>query len=159
MVCPYRNGLEALRAVALGLGKVDMISAWTYLLVCADGRTYLGATTNLKRRLHAHNSQNNSGWTKGRKWHLLAAKAFATREEAFSYEALLKKDVRKRNDWKRTSIPRARVIFERQGIKFDLNKWVPRKRGQIKPALRPNYWVDRQTAATRSPHSWDDADS
>ncbi|WP_371876439.1 GIY-YIG nuclease family protein [Pseudoduganella chitinolytica] len=30
------------------------MAAWTYLLVCAEGLTYLGATTNLKRRLHAH---------------------------------------------------------------------------------------------------------
>lgn len=57
-----------------------MVAAWTYLLVCADGITYLGATTNLKRRLHRHNSQNNSEWTKGRKWYLLGAKRFETRE-------------------------------------------------------------------------------
>jgi predicted GIY-YIG superfamily endonuclease len=118
-----------------------MAAAWTYLLVSADGFTYLGATTNLKRRLHAHNSQNNTGWTKGRKWHLLAAKGFATREDAFAYEKRLKSDVRRRNAWKRQSIPRAEIVFERHGIAFDLSKWIPKKRGRIQPAPRPDYWT------------------
>ena len=118
-----------------------MTTAWTYLLVCAEGLTYLGATTNLKRRLHAHNSQNNTGWTKGRKWHLLAAKRFESREEAFAYEALLKKDVRRRNGWKRKSIPRAEVLFKRYNIDFDLSSWAPRKRQRAQPAPRPDYWT------------------
>ena len=119
-----------------------MTTAWTYLLVCAEGLTYLGATTNLKRRLHAHNSQNNTGWTKGRKWHLLAAKRFESREEAFAYEALLKKDVRRRNGWKRKSIPRAEVLFKRHNIDFDLSSWAPRKRQRAQPAPRPDYWTN-----------------
>jgi putative endonuclease len=118
-----------------------MVVAWTYLLVCAEGITYLGATTNLKRRLHGHNSQNNSGWTKDRKWYLLAAKRFETREEAFAYEALLKKDVRRRNAWKRKSTPRAEVIFNRHGIEFDLQNWEARKGQRIQPAPRPDYWT------------------
>ncbi|MCA8143572.1 GIY-YIG nuclease family protein [Burkholderia multivorans] len=67
--------------------KNSTTGAWTYLLICRDGTTYLGATSNLKRRLCAHNSQNNSGWTTGRKWYLLAAKRFEAREEAFAYQA------------------------------------------------------------------------
>lgn len=120
-----------------------MAAAWTYLLVCAEGMTYLGATSNLKRRLHNHNSQNNSGWTKGRKWHLLAARRFETREEAFAYEALLKRDARRRNAWKRQSIPRAEVIFNRHGIEFDVQHWMPRKRRPIQPAPRPDYWTKK----------------
>lgn len=87
------------------------------------------------------NSQNNSGWTKGRKWYLLAAKRFETREEAFAFEALLKNDVRRRDAWKRKSIPRAEVIFNRYGIEFDLQKWEPRKRQRVQPAPRPDYWT------------------
>jgi len=119
-----------------------MTAAWTYLLVSAEGLTYLGATSNLKRRLHAHNSQNNSGWTKGRRWHLLAAKRFDSRAEAFAYEALLKDDVRRRNQWKRKSIGRAEVLFKRHNIAFDLSAWAPKKRQRAQPAPRPNYWTD-----------------
>jgi putative endonuclease len=118
------------------------MAAWTYLLVCAEGLTYLGATTNLKRRIHAHNSQNNTGWTKGRKWHLLAARRFDSREEAFAYEGLLKKDVRRRNGWKRQSIPRAQILFRRHDIDFDLTAWAPRKRQRVQPAPRPDYWTN-----------------
>ncbi len=121
-----------------------MVDSWTYLLVCDEGITYLGATSNLKRRLHAHNSQNNTGWTKARRWHLLAAKRFETREEAFAYEALLKSDARRRNAWKRSSIPRAQVIFARHGITFDLRNWLPKKRRRVQPDHRPDYW-QRQT--------------
>ncbi|MBR8279092.1 GIY-YIG nuclease family protein [Burkholderia vietnamiensis] len=117
-----------------------MIASWAYLLVCDEGITYLGATSNLKRRLHAHNSQNNSGWTKGRRWYLLAAKRFETREEAFAYEALLKSDVRRRNAWKRSSIPRAQIIFARHGIKFDPQSWAPKKSHRVQPDPRPDYW-------------------
>jgi putative endonuclease len=118
-----------------------MVTAWTYLLVCAEGLTYLGATTSLRRRLHAHNSQNNTGWTKGKKWYLLATQGFATREDAFAHEKLLKSDVRRRNAWKRESIPRAEKVFKRHGIEYDLNKWMPKKRGCIQPAPRPDYWA------------------
>ncbi|WP_175981820.1 GIY-YIG nuclease family protein [Burkholderia sp. BCC1630] len=117
-----------------------MSAAWTYLLVCSEGLTYLGSTSNLKRRLHAHNSDNNSGWTKGRKWRLLAAKRFETRQEAFAYEALLKVDVRRRNAWKRKSTARAKIVFARHGIEFDFAKWAPKKRQRVLPAPRPDYW-------------------
>ncbi|PCE23077.1 hypothetical protein BWP39_25665 [Paraburkholderia acidicola] len=124
-----------------------MTAAWTYLLVCPEGRTYLGATSNLKRRIHGHNSKNNSGWTKGRRWYLLAAKRFETREEAFAYEALLKSDTRRRKLWKRESIPRAKVIFARHGIEFDFEKWGARRatRARVKPEPRPDYWSRRTT--------------
>lgn len=117
-----------------------MVNAWAYLLVCAEGLTYLGATMNLKRRLHAHNSKNNTGWTKGRQWYLLAAKRFASREEAFAHETLLKNDLRRRNAWKRKSIPRAKIIFARHGIHFDVETWAPRKRQRAQPVPRPHYW-------------------
>jgi predicted GIY-YIG superfamily endonuclease len=118
-----------------------MTTAWTYLLVSDDGVTYLGSTTNLKRRIHAHNSKNNTGWTKGRKWYLLSAKRFEFREQAFAFEALLKADARRRNAWKRECIPRAEVIFKRHGIEFDLGRWLAKKRRQVQPAPRPDYWA------------------
>lgn len=69
----------------------DVIRAWTYLLITERGEEYLGATTNLRQRLRSHNSLDSTQWTRGRKWHLLAVRGFATREEAFGYEHELKR--------------------------------------------------------------------
>lgn len=103
--------------------QVELCDAWTYLLMSPKGEVYLGATMNLRRRLHEHNSHGNSGWTKGRRWHLLAAQLFASREEAFAYEHLLKKSRYLKADWKVACVTRAKLIVERFGYSFDPTDW------------------------------------
>jgi putative endonuclease len=55
-------------------------------------RTYVGWTTDLDRRLEAHNSGTGARSTRGRRWHLLYAERYINRGEAMSREWYLKKD-------------------------------------------------------------------
>jgi len=59
---------------------------WTYLLVSRCGVIYIGATTDLRKRLRSHNSPNNRGYTRGRQWLLLGVFRFSSRSEAFDLE-------------------------------------------------------------------------
>jgi len=56
-------------------------------------RTYVGWTTDLERRLAAHNSGNGGARsTRGRVWFLVYAERYETREEAMSREWHLKRE-------------------------------------------------------------------
>lgn len=44
------------------------MNGWfVYLLECADGTTYIGATTDVVRRVRQHNSGRGSRYTRGRR--------------------------------------------------------------------------------------------
>lgn len=79
----------------------------TYILLSEIGEIYLGATSNLRARLKNHNSSGNSGWTKGRRWHILGVRQFESKAEAFSHELELKKNPHKKIIWKLQCIERA----------------------------------------------------
>jgi putative endonuclease len=55
-------------------------------------RTYVGWTTDLDRRLEAHNNGTGAKSTRGRRWTLLYAERFETRGDAMSREWHLKRD-------------------------------------------------------------------
>jgi len=57
-----------------------------------DRRTYVGWTTDLKRRLEQHNTGLGAKSTRGRKWILLYSERCKTRNEAMSREWHLKRD-------------------------------------------------------------------
>ena len=57
-------------------------------------RTYVGWTTDLDRRLAQHNAGTGARSTRGRRWALLYAERYPTREEAMSREWYLKRDRR-----------------------------------------------------------------
>jgi len=57
-------------------------------------RTYVGWTTDLDRRLAAHNAGTGARSTRGRQWILLYAERYRTRGEAMSREWYLKRDRR-----------------------------------------------------------------
>ena len=40
---------------------------WVYILECADGTLYTGWTTDMERRLRAHNSGRGAKYTRGRR--------------------------------------------------------------------------------------------
>ncbi|MBH64077.1 MAG: excinuclease ABC subunit C [Alphaproteobacteria bacterium] len=72
-----------------------MTYCFVYLLGttdCDGFRTYIGWTTDLERRLEAHNSGKGARSTAGRQWQLLYAERYLTRSEAMSREWHLKKD-------------------------------------------------------------------
>jgi putative endonuclease len=55
-------------------------------------RTYVGWTTDIPKRLNAHNLGKGARSTRGRVWVLLHAEEFDTRNEAMSREWHLKRD-------------------------------------------------------------------
>jgi putative endonuclease len=59
-------------------------------------RTYVGWTTDLDKRLNAHNSGTGARSTRGRSWVLLYAERYANRHDAMSREWHLKRDRRLR---------------------------------------------------------------
>lgn len=71
------------------------MEGFVYVLGCAhNGRylTYVGWTTDLARRLAAHNAGKGARTTRGRVWVLLHSESFATRAEAMRREWHLKRD-------------------------------------------------------------------
>lgn len=63
-----------------------------YILLCADGTLYTGWTNDIEKRLAAHNAGRGAKYTRGRRpVTLLYSEACATRSEAMSREAAIKK--------------------------------------------------------------------
>ena len=60
----------------------------------SDRRTYVGWTTDLKRRLRQHNTGSGAKTTRGRKWILLYSESCKTRNEVMSREWHIKRDRR-----------------------------------------------------------------
>ncbi len=67
-----------------------------YILLCADGTLYTGWTNDIDKRLAAHNAGRGAKYTRGRgPVRLLYREECATKSEAMSREAALKKLSRK----------------------------------------------------------------
>lgn len=65
---------------------------YAYMLRCADGTLYSGYTTNPQGRLTVHNRGRGSKYTRSRlPVELVYTECFATKGEALSREAALKK--------------------------------------------------------------------
>lgn len=66
---------------------------YVYVLQCADGTFYIGSTSDVERRVHAHNHHKSGArYTRARRPVVLRYKeAVATKGEALSREAALKK--------------------------------------------------------------------
>ena len=62
----------------------------------AKKRTYIGFTSNLKKRLKDHNSNKGAKYTRGNRWIIIYKKSFSSKSEAMSYEYLLKHDKKER---------------------------------------------------------------
>ena len=69
------------------------MACYVYVLGSA-GRTYVGWTTDLDKRLAAHNTGKGARSTRGRAWELLYAERYKNRGEAMSREWHLKRDRR-----------------------------------------------------------------
>ncbi|HCQ81905.1 MAG TPA: endonuclease [Rhodobiaceae bacterium] len=68
---------------------------YVYLIVTCDTgttRSYVGWTTDLEKRLAAHNAGAGAKSTRGRQWRLVHSEVFKTRGEAMAREYALKKD-------------------------------------------------------------------
>lgn len=64
---------------------------YTYILRCADGTLYTGWTTDLAKRMHAHNSGQGAKYTRARRpVSLFYYEIFPTKEEAMRREYAIK---------------------------------------------------------------------
>ena len=63
------------------------------LLNCASNRkvSYVGYTSNLKKRILLHNSSKGAKFTKGRKWILIYKRKYFDKSDALKNEYKLKK--------------------------------------------------------------------
>lgn len=66
---------------------------FVYIIGSAD-KTYCGWTTDLNKRLKAHNDGKGAKFTRGKEWTLLYAERYKTRGEAMRREWQLKRDRR-----------------------------------------------------------------
>ena len=74
---------------------------FVYMLKCVSCRnklSYVGYTKNLEMRLSLHNSGKGAKFTRGNNWKLIFKKKFITKNEAMSYEYILKNDKKKRKN-------------------------------------------------------------
>jgi len=70
---------------------------YAYLLECADGTLYAGWTTDLQKRLAAHNRGAGARYTRGRRpVRLVYWEEWGTRGEALQREAALRRLSRRR---------------------------------------------------------------
>ena len=68
---------------------------FVYILRCSDGTLYCGWTNNPERRLKAHNDGTGSKYTRARRpVAMIYTERFATRKEAMSREAAIKRMTR-----------------------------------------------------------------
>jgi len=54
--------------------------------------TYVGYTSNIKKRINLHNSGKGAKFTRGRKWEMIYKKVYKTKSEAIKEEHKLKKN-------------------------------------------------------------------
>jgi len=72
---------------------------YVYLLLSDRGEIYTGYTRCIKRRLAEHNAPDNRGWTRGRRWYLLAVRMFLDRHSALRIERRIKRSRYDKRNW------------------------------------------------------------
>ena len=75
------------------------MSYFVYILLSYSNNryvSYVGYTSNLKKRINDHNSSKGAKFTRGRKWKLIYKQKFKTKSEAMKAEIKLKKNKYKR---------------------------------------------------------------
>tara|TARA_B100000427_G_C15260731_1_gene486413 strand:- start:405 stop:650 length:246 start_codon:yes stop_codon:yes gene_type:complete len=63
--------------------------------------TYVGYTSNLKKRILLHNNSKGAKYTRGRFWKIIYKKNYKSKSLAMKYEFKLKKNYKKRNEIKK----------------------------------------------------------
>ena len=80
---------------------------FVYLLISKSKNkiiSYVGFTSNLKKRIYLHNIGKGAKFTRGRKWILVYKKCYKSKTKALKEEYLLKKNYKKRSKIKKTYI-------------------------------------------------------
>lgn len=72
---------------------------YTYIVQCSDGSFYTGWTTDIERRLKAHNSGKGAKYTKSRRpVTLVYYEEFQTKKEAMQREYAIKQMTREQKE-------------------------------------------------------------
>tara|TARA_Y100000591_G_scaffold313374_1_gene318748 strand:- start:468 stop:728 length:261 start_codon:yes stop_codon:yes gene_type:complete len=77
---------------------------FVYLLITKSNLktiSYVGFTTDLKKRIKLHNTGKGAKFTRGRKWILAYKKCYNSKRQALKNEYLLKKNFKKRSEIKK----------------------------------------------------------
>ena len=80
---------------------------YVYLLISKTNKkiiSYVGFTTDIKKRIKLHNIGKGAKFTRGRKWILAYKKCYKSKSLALKNEYLLKKDYKKRFEIKKKFI-------------------------------------------------------
>ena len=75
------------------------MSYYVYMLKSLDKKTvtYVGYTSDIKKRIKLHNLGKGAKFTRGRKWKLIYKEKFNSKKEAISREYYIKKNRLLRN--------------------------------------------------------------
>ena len=81
------------------------MSYYVYMLKSLEEKTvtYVGYTSDIKKRIKLHNLGKGAKFTRGRKWKLIYKEKFNSKKEAISREYYIKKNRFLRNKIKQTS--------------------------------------------------------
>ena len=78
------------------------MSHFVYLIVSKLKKnkkfSYVGYTSNLKKRINLHNLGKGAKFTRGKKWRLVYYKKYDSKSLAMKNEYILKKDYKLRNE-------------------------------------------------------------
>ena len=77
---------------------------FVYLLISKSKNkiiSYVGFTSNLKKRIYLHNIGKGAKFTRGRKWILVYKKCYKSKSQALKNEYLLKKNYKRRSEIKK----------------------------------------------------------
>jgi len=82
------------------------MSYYVYMLKSLDRKivTYVGYTSDIKKRIKLHNLGKGAKFTRGRKWKLIYKEKFNSKNEAISREYYIKKNRFLRNKIKKKYI-------------------------------------------------------
>ena len=75
------------------------MSYYVYMLKSLDKKkvTYVGFTSDIKKRINLHNKGKGAKFTRGRKWKLIYKEKFSSKKEAILREYYIKKNRLLRN--------------------------------------------------------------
>ena len=75
------------------------MSYYVYMLKSLDKKniTYVGYTSDIKKRIIIHNLGKGAKFTRGRRWRLIYKEKFSSKKEAISREYYIKKNRLLRN--------------------------------------------------------------
>ena len=79
---------------------------YVYMLISKSNRpvSYIGYTSNLKKRIKLHNLGKGAKFTRGRKWKLIYKEKFRSKSKAISREYYIKKNRTLRNKLKNENL-------------------------------------------------------